>query len=78
MEHAIQRVVRERNYLARFELRASEALRATEMKDLERLEAKYRTPQKPQCDVTEPEEAPGATDQSTAPAAGAPVQFSLF
>lgn len=42
VEHAIQRVVRERNYLARYELRAAEALRAAEISELQRLEAKYR------------------------------------
>ncbi|MFC5861728.1 hypothetical protein ACFPT7_05445 [Acidicapsa dinghuensis] len=44
VEQAIQRVVHDRNYLARFGLRAGEALRAAELKDLERLEAKYRNP----------------------------------
>ena len=42
VEYAIQRVMRERNYVARFELKAAEALRAAELRDLERLEAKYR------------------------------------
>ena len=46
VEQAIQRVIQERNYLARFELKAAEALRAAELKELERLEAKYR-PQEP-------------------------------
>ncbi len=78
VEYAVKRVMRERNYLSRFELRASEALRAAELKDLERLEAKYRSPQQPRNAVAEPEKTPGAADQSTAPVAGGPVQFNLF
>ena len=45
VERAIQRVVSERNYLARYRLLAAEALQATEVSELERLEAKYRVPQ---------------------------------
>ena len=42
VEHAIQNVVDERNYIVRFELRAAEQFRAAEVRELERLEAKYR------------------------------------
>ena len=42
MERALQREIRKRNYLGRYELKAAEALRAAEMAILERLEVKYR------------------------------------
>ncbi len=78
MEHAVQRVMVERNYLARFELRAAEALRSAEMKDLERLEAKYRMPKKAECTAEESAEAPRMSAGSAADPTTAPVQFSLF
>jgi hypothetical protein len=71
VEYAIQRVMRERNYLARFELKAAEALRAAELRDLERLKAKYRT-QKPQGNV------PSAIEPAPESSPGVPVQISLF
>jgi hypothetical protein len=43
VERAIQQEIRKRNYLARYELRAAEAVRSGEMETLKRLEAKYRT-----------------------------------
>ena len=48
VERAIQQEVRERNYLARHELRAAEAVRSREMETLKQLEAKYR-PAAPSC-----------------------------
>jgi hypothetical protein len=42
LERAIQREIRRRNYLGRYELRAAEGLRSAEMATLGRLEAKYR------------------------------------
>jgi hypothetical protein len=42
VERAIQHEIRKRNYLARYELRAAEAVRSSEMETLKRLEAKYR------------------------------------
>ena len=42
VERAIQQEIRKRNYLARYELRAAEAVRSSEMEILKRLEAKYR------------------------------------
>jgi len=76
VEHAIQQVMRQRNYLARFELRAAEALRAAELRDLERLEAKYR--------AQEPAESAGAaTEKAALPdpspsSTGVSIQISLF
>ena len=42
VERAIQQEIRKRNYLARYELRAAEAVRFSEMETFKRLEAKYR------------------------------------
>lgn len=42
VERTIQQEILKRNYLARYELRAAEALRSREMEALVRLEAKYR------------------------------------
>jgi hypothetical protein len=41
VERALQQEIRKRNYLARYELRAAENLRSSEMELLKRLEAKY-------------------------------------
>jgi hypothetical protein len=78
VEHAIQQVVRERNYLARFALKAAEALRAAELKDLERLEAKYRSQKSLEnADLTtEPARAAGRDSSCSSPAL--PIQISLF
>lgn len=42
VERAVQREIRNRNYVALYELRAVECLRTAEMAILQRLEAKYR------------------------------------
>ncbi len=78
VEYAIQRVVRERNYLAHYELRASEALRSAEVRELERLEAKYRAPAVTHGDDGGQDQMrPSPVDSDQAPPA-APVQASLF
>ena len=78
VEYAIQHVMRKRNYLARLELKAAEALRAAELRDLERLEAKYRT-QKPAESADTASETMSGTQPDSAPSSSAvPVQFSLF
>lgn len=78
VEQAIQRVVRERNYLARYELRAAEALRAAEMTELRRLEAKYRVPPATESATPPPE----AMDRKTPAVEDTPsaslIQMSLF
>ncbi len=78
VEQAIQRVVRERNYLARFELRAAEALRAAEMNELERLEAKYRT--RPIVETGDPpaESEYRRAEGSSPLAPASTIQFNLF
>lgn len=78
VEHAIQRIMQERNYVARFELGAVEELRAAEMQDLERLEAKYRKPHQALPGAEEPK---GAADTLSEPAAistNAAIQINLF
>ena len=42
VERALQREIRKRNYLGRYELKAAESLHAAEKALLERLQAKYR------------------------------------
>jgi hypothetical protein len=64
VERAVQRVVAERNYAARFDLRAAEQLRAAEMRELERLEAKYRVREEVAAEA--------------APAPENPAQITLF
>jgi hypothetical protein len=77
-EYAIQQVMRQRNYLARFELKAAEALRTAELRDLERLEAKYRAGQPPKCAGISNEAVPVENPDPVAPSSDVPVQISLF
>jgi len=77
VEHAVQRVVCERNYLALYQLKAAEALRAAEIGELERLEAKYRLPQA--IESAAPTTEPPHTEAESEPIPPAiPVQISLF
>jgi len=78
VEYAIQQVMRQRNCLARFELKAAEALRAAEIKDLERLEAKYRTQKPPESSDTATETAPAALPDPSPSSPNIPSQISLF
>ena len=77
VERAIQQEVRKRNYLARYELRAAEAVRSGEMETLKRLEAKYRTVASHQPDA---DSAPTIPQAPAKEASGTrmPVQASLF
>lgn len=78
VECAIQRVVAERNYLARFDLRAAEQLRAAEMLELERLEAKYRVQEHVAVEAAlTPPEHP-TTQGAAASSPENPAQFCLF
>ena len=77
VERAIQQEIRNRNYLARYELRAAEANRSDEMETLKRLEAKYRTVASHQLDAVSAPTIPQATAQEVA-VARMPVQASLF
>jgi hypothetical protein len=75
VEYAIQQVMRDRNYLGRFELKAAEALRAAELRDLERLQVKYRNQDAPENVHPAIEPAPRANPDSSP---GVPIQISLF
>jgi hypothetical protein len=77
VEYAVQRVMREQNYLSRFELGAAEELRAAEMKDLERLEAKYRRTQDAPPPV-EPAEVIATPSEPAAAPMNDAIQISLF
>jgi hypothetical protein len=77
VERAIHQEIRKRNYLARYELRAAEAVRSSEMETLKRLEAKYRlvANQAPAEDTVR--QAPPASTQEVA-IKSLPFQASLF
>ena len=78
VERALQREIRKRNYVARYELKAAESLRAAEIAILERLEAKYR-PAPTQHARAPVDPAASVTNSSLiVPEATAPVQGSLF
>ena len=77
VERAIQQEIRKRNYLARYELRATEAMRSGEMETLKRLEAKYRTVSSHQPDTDSAPSIPSSAVQEAA-RARMPVQTSLF
>ena len=78
VERAIQQEIRERNYLARYELRAAGAERATEMEILKKLEAKYRTVTPPPADEDSESIAPAPTPPRGDGPIKLPVQASLF
>jgi len=72
VESEIQREVRNRNYLPRYQLRLAEEHRAAELTLLERLEGKYRSQRK------DPEERPASTQPPDGGQAAEPVQGLLF
>jgi len=61
VERAIQQEIRNRNYLARYELRAAEAVRSREMEILKQLGAKYRTVAPPAAEENAERVAPAIT-----------------
>jgi hypothetical protein len=78
VERALQREIRKRNYVVRYELKAAEAVRSAEMAILERLEAKYR-PTPTQCAEERVDPVTSATGSSaTVLEVASPVQGSLF
>jgi hypothetical protein len=77
VERAIQQEIRKRNYLARYELRAAEAVRSGEMETLKRLEAKYRTVVSHHPDTDSASSIPSSAAQEVA-RARMPEQASLF
>jgi hypothetical protein len=78
VERAIQQEVRKRNYLARYELRAAEAVRSEEMEILKQLEAKYRTNAPPATEEHAERAASAITPPQAAGTTRFPVQASLF
>jgi hypothetical protein len=78
VERAVQRVMRDRNYLAHLELRAADELRIAELKDLERLEAKYRNERQPESAATKSEPAAPAVSDTMQASPNVPLQISLF
>jgi hypothetical protein len=75
VERALQREIRKRNYVARYELKAAESLRSVEMAILERLEAKYR-PARASYPEGQPAEPIPSSSAEIAPQP--PLQGSLF
>ena len=78
VERAIQQEIRKRNYLARYELRAAEAVRSREMEILKRLEAKYRTVAPRAAEEDAECVAPAITPPQADGTPRLPVQASLF
>jgi hypothetical protein len=77
VERAIQHEIRKRNYLARYELRAAEAVRSSEMETLKRLEAKYRLVANQAQSEDLAQQVPPVSTQEVA-IKRMPVQASLF
>jgi len=78
VERAIQQEIRKRNYLARYELRAAEAVRSREMELLKQLEAKYRKVAPPAAEEHAERVAPAITPPQADGTTRFPVQASLF
>jgi len=77
VERAIQQEIRKRNYLARYELRAAEAVRFSEMETFKRLEAKYRPAANQAPAEDSVRQVPQASTQEVA-IKSLPLQASLF
>ncbi len=78
VERALQREIRKRNYLARYELKAAASLRAAEMAILERLEAKYRSAATQRTEEPVDSVTSATSSSVTVLEVAAPVQGSLF
>jgi hypothetical protein len=78
VERAVQQEIRNRNILARYELRAAEAVRSREMEILKQLEAKYRTAALPVAEENAERVAPAITPPQADATTRFPVQASLF
>ena len=78
VERAIQQEVRKRNFLARYQLRAAEAERESEMETLRRLENKYRVPANRTDDASATTPALATAEPSSPVIERSPVQASLF
>ena len=78
VERALQHEIRKRNYLALYELKASESLRSAEMVILQRLQTKYRPTAVRPTDETADTMTPEPDSSPIVAAAAVPVQGSLF
>jgi hypothetical protein len=78
VERALQREIRKRNYVERYELRAAESLRSAEMAILERLEGKYRPIATHHVEEPVGRVNPAPNLSTIIPEATTPVQGSLF
>jgi hypothetical protein len=78
VERALQREIRKRNYVAWYELKAAESLRAAEMAVLERLEAKYRAAPTQRAEEPVDPMTVAPSSSATALEVAASVQGSLF
>jgi hypothetical protein len=78
VERALQREIWKRNYVARYELKAAEAVRSAEMAILERLEAKYRPAPTQRAEEPVDPVTPATSSPATVLEVAVPVQGSLF
>jgi hypothetical protein len=78
VERALQREIRKRNYVARYELKAAEAVRSAEMAILKRLEAKYRPVLSQRAEHPVDLVTPATSSSATVLEVAAPMQGSLF
>ena len=78
VERALQREIRKRNYVGRYELKTAESLRAAEMAILERLEAKYRPIATHAVEEPVGRGNPAPRSSAITPEGATPVQGSLF
>ena len=79
VERALRQQIHSRNYVALYEVRAAEELRAAEMMVLRSLEAKYRSPTVTLASEAEPRDEANSTFPAVRSAAARePVQISLF
>jgi hypothetical protein len=78
VERALQREIRKRNHLARYELKAAESLRAAEMAILERLEAKYRPAPTQRAEELVDPVTSATSSTATVLEVAVPMQGSLF
>jgi hypothetical protein len=78
VERALQRQIRKRNHVARYELKAAEAVRSVEMAILKRLEAKYRPAPSQRAKAPVDLVTPATSSSATVLEVAAPAQGSLF
>jgi hypothetical protein len=78
VERALQREIRNRNYVARYELKTAEAVRSAEIAILEQHEAKYRPAPTRRAEEPVDPVTPATSSSATVLEVAVPVQGSLF